>query len=78
VTTMVNERVQVPCKVKKMVNEPYEVMVNQPVYGTEATTETYYVYDDETYMETVNVTKRIPIVTRQCTDASGKMIDETK
>lgn len=57
-----------------MINEPYEVMVNQPVYGSKATSETYYVFEDEAYTETVDVTKRIPIVVRQCTDAQGRMI----
>lgn len=71
---MVPERVQVPCKVKKMVNEPYYVTVNSPVPGTEEVEEKYFEYRDEEYTEPVKRTTRIPIVTRQCTDASGKMI----
>ena len=74
VNSMVTERVQVPCKVKKMVNEPYEVTVNMPMPGTETVEEKYFEYKDERYTEPVKRTTRIPIVTRQCTDASGKMI----
>ena len=74
VNSMVTERVQVPCKVKKMVNEPYEVTVNMPMPGEETVEEKYFEYKDERYTEPVQRTTRIPIVTRQCTDASGKMI----
>jgi hypothetical protein len=71
---MVTERVQVPGKVRKMVNEPYEVTVNMPMPGSERVEEKYFDYKDERYTEPVERTTKIPIVTRQCTDAAGRMI----
>jgi hypothetical protein len=60
-----------------MVNEPYEVTVNMPMPGEETVEEKYFEYKDERYTEPVQRTTRIPIVTRQCTDASGKLIEDT-
>lgn len=78
VTKMVAERVPVTGTVMVKKNVPYEVTVKQPVVTEEPGMEDYWETSTEDYFITKQETKEIPIVTRQCTDASGKFIKTIK
>ena len=55
---------------------PYEVNVSKPVVQFEDVVEEYYVNVPEVKELTYEVTETLPVVTRQCTDARGKIIKE--
>lgn len=78
VTTMVPEKVPGTKRVMVRKDVPYEVTVKQAVITNEPSTEDYWETTMEEYFITKKVRKEIPIVTRRCTDASGKIITTIK
>ena len=70
------KRVQVPCKVKVAKSVPYDVWVNQEEVEMVTKVVDYYEWEHRTIGKDVDVKKRIPIVERKCTDATGKEIKD--
>jgi hypothetical protein len=68
------KRVKVPCKVKVAKQVPYEIEVNQENVTYENEVQEYYKWEPQTVTRMVPVTKRIPVVERKCTDATGKEV----
>jgi hypothetical protein len=75
---MVPEKVPGTKRVMVRKDVPYEVTVKQAVITNEPSTEDYWETTMEEYFITKKVRKEIPIVTRRCTDASGKIITTIK
>lgn len=71
------KRVEVPCKVKVAKQVPYDVWVNKEEVEWVNKVEDYFTWEYRTISKMVDVKKRIPIVTRKCTDATGKEVQDS-
>lgn len=63
------------CEVEVLKRLPYTVEVNEPVVTFEEVKEAYTIQEPYITNEPITKTETIPIVTRQCKNAHGKLVE---